>query len=279
MRFKKYVLITFVFCALSTVLGQPGLANPDDPRFGFRYSVIPAYARGMPYGGPRGLTIIQVAPGSPAESIGIVPGDVIEFSNGDAINSQNLPFMMQNSKAGDLFYVTVERGDAAYTHSITSTMESTISTKCDKLQAKAEFDFAIESDHKRDISAERAHARMALNRYEACYFENNTDGFDDLLKIGDSFILLGVSYRREHGGSNSQDIHFLSLAHSLYRAIISLDNVGPNVTASAQRKLAVIEQAAPNTRMETGRSALFDEMLQQKKAAGKAQNATDQQHQ
>jgi S1-C subfamily serine protease len=68
----------------------------------------------------KGALVVEVVPGSPAESAGLAPGDVVtKFGDRDVASSEALVEAVRAAKAGEQVTLTYRRGDAARTARVT----------------------------------------------------------------------------------------------------------------------------------------------------------------
>jgi hypothetical protein len=236
--------------------------------FGFQLNAIPKqYESSVGFlGGPGGLVVTAVFPNSPAEIAGIVPGDIIaSFANRNGMGGNFLSGTdvllseEQYWRPGDSRLIYGRHGQGTPFQLLATIVDpSKIQTDCDPAAAKSELSASVASDHDRDYESEILHARRALNRYEACYYRDDTDGFKDLLKMADSFLLIGVGYKRS--GQVPASNHFLNEARGLCRSLISIDHVPQDLASAAQVKIAAIEKDSPQLALDQGASMLFTTM-------------------
>ena len=86
-----------------------------DPELGLRVQrITPEAARRLGLASPRGVLVIEVLPGSPADQVGIEPADVIREVNQRSVTSvKDFERATRQGRRGDRILLLVQRGDNA----------------------------------------------------------------------------------------------------------------------------------------------------------------------
>lgn len=89
------VVVALIFSAVGFVMAQDDDARPA---LGIRYDEA-----------ENGVVVVHVYDDSPAAEAGLQEGDIITAANGDTVDAETLPDVVQNSAIGDTITLTVER--------------------------------------------------------------------------------------------------------------------------------------------------------------------------
>jgi serine protease Do len=86
-----------------------------DPELGLRVQrITPEAARRLGLSSPKGVLVVEVQPGSPADLVGIEPADVIREVNQRAVtNVKEFERATRQGRRGDRILLLVQRGDNA----------------------------------------------------------------------------------------------------------------------------------------------------------------------
>ena len=86
-----------------------------DPELGLRVQrITPEAARRLGLSSPKGVLVMEVQPGSPADQVGIEPADVIrEINQRPVTNVKDFERVMRQGRRGDRILLLVQRGDNA----------------------------------------------------------------------------------------------------------------------------------------------------------------------
>jgi serine protease Do len=86
-----------------------------DPELGLRVQrITPEAARRLGLSSPKGVLVMEVQPGSPADQVGIEPADVIrEINQRPVTNVKDFERLMRQGRRGDRILLLVQRGDNA----------------------------------------------------------------------------------------------------------------------------------------------------------------------
>jgi serine protease Do len=90
-------------------------AEARDPELGLRVQrITPEAARRLGLSSPKGVLVVEVQPGSPADLVGIEPADVIREVNQRAVtNVKEFERATRQGRRGDRILLLVQRGDNA----------------------------------------------------------------------------------------------------------------------------------------------------------------------
>jgi serine protease Do len=86
-----------------------------DPELGLRVQrITPEAARRLGLSSPKGVLVMEVQPGSPADQVGMEPADVIrEINQRPVTNVKDFERAMRQGRRGDRILLLVQRGDNA----------------------------------------------------------------------------------------------------------------------------------------------------------------------
>jgi hypothetical protein len=147
--------------------------------------------------GVRGAYVVRVTPGSPAESAGIVPGDVVEAVGGRAIadeaglRAQTAAFVAQTSVS-----LNVGRYGRTLTVAVTPVDDRTLYPSlpsCEPSDVATALDEAATSQRRREYDNMSAHAARALDLAEVCASLQARAEERTMLRVADAFTALGAA--------------------------------------------------------------------------------------
>jgi serine protease Do len=90
-------------------------AEARDPELGIKVQrITPEAARRLGLSSTKGVLVLEVQPGSPADSIGLEPADVIREVNQRPVNNvSDFERSMRQGRRGERILLLVQRGDNA----------------------------------------------------------------------------------------------------------------------------------------------------------------------
>jgi serine protease Do len=114
-RDKKEQLVNIRIGELTEESDANQQAEAKDPELGLRVQrITPEAARRLGLASPKGVLVVEVQPGSPADQVGIEPADVIREVNQRAVsNVKEFERATRLGRRGDRILLLVQRGDNA----------------------------------------------------------------------------------------------------------------------------------------------------------------------
>jgi S1-C subfamily serine protease len=114
-RDKKEMMIAVRIGELAEETDSAQTTEAKDPELGIRVQRIsPEAARRLGLNSTKGVLVLEVQPGSPADSIGLEPADVIREVNQRPVNNvSDFERAMRQGRRGERILLLVQRGDNA----------------------------------------------------------------------------------------------------------------------------------------------------------------------
>jgi serine protease Do len=114
-RDKKDLAITVKIGELPEESESAVTAEARDPELGIKVQrITPEAARRLGLSSTKGVLVLEVQPGSPADSIGLEPADVIREVNQRPVNNvSDFERSMRQGRRGERILLLVQRGDNA----------------------------------------------------------------------------------------------------------------------------------------------------------------------
>ena len=114
-RDKKEMTISVKIGELAEESDAALTAEAKDPELGIKVQrITPEAARRLGLNSTKGVLVLEVQPGSPADSIGLEPADVIREVNQRPVNNVNdFERAMRQGRRGERILLLVQRGDNA----------------------------------------------------------------------------------------------------------------------------------------------------------------------
>jgi serine protease Do len=114
-REKKEMTLAVKIGELAEEMDSAQTAEAKDPEFGIKVQRIsPEAARRLALNSTKGVLVLEVQPGSPADSIGLEPADVIREVNQRPVNNvSDFERAMRQGRRGDRILLLIQRGDNA----------------------------------------------------------------------------------------------------------------------------------------------------------------------
>ncbi|HEX2227488.1 MAG TPA: PDZ domain-containing protein, partial [Candidatus Binatia bacterium] len=114
-RDKKDLTMPVRIGELAEESESPLTAEAKDPELGIKVQrITPEAARRLGLSSTKGVLILEVQPGSPADSIGLEPADVIREVNQRPVNNgSDFERALRQARRGERILLLVQRGDNA----------------------------------------------------------------------------------------------------------------------------------------------------------------------
>jgi serine protease Do len=114
-RDKREMTVTVKIGELPEELDSSASAETKDAELGIKVQrITPEAARRLGLSSTKGVLVLEVQPGSPADSIGLEPADIIREVNQRPVNSgSDFERAMRQGRRGDRILLLVQRGDNA----------------------------------------------------------------------------------------------------------------------------------------------------------------------
>jgi serine protease Do len=114
-RDKKELMVAVKIGELAEETDAAVTAEAKDPELGIKVQrITPEAARRLGLSSTKGVLVIEVQPGSPADSIGLEPADVIREVNQRPVNNgSDFERAMRQGRRGERILLLVQRGDNA----------------------------------------------------------------------------------------------------------------------------------------------------------------------
>jgi serine protease Do len=114
-RDKKEMAIVVKIGELAEEMDSAQTAEAKDPEFGIKVQRIsPEAARRLALNSTKGVLVLEVQTGSPADSIGLEPADIIREVNQRPVNNvSDFERAMRQGRRGERILLLVQRGDNA----------------------------------------------------------------------------------------------------------------------------------------------------------------------
>jgi serine protease Do len=115
MRDKKELVVSVKIGELPEEADSPLTAEAKDPDLGIKVQrITPEAARRLGLNSTKGVLVVEVQPGSPADSIGLEPADIIREVNQRPVNNgSDFERAMRQGRRGERILLLVQRGDNA----------------------------------------------------------------------------------------------------------------------------------------------------------------------